>query len=88
MERFAKVFDDNIHQLLVRKGKDSDGDYKLSMIMMFDGAEVDIGPVFHGDNAEAELDDAFNRFDDEAAKKFLAAFADCKTTMDFVNSLK
>lgn len=88
MKPFAKVFESHGRQILILKDTDSDDDHKLSIITrMDDGAELNFGPVFHGDNAEEELDIAFERAGQELADAFAKQLEGCNTAFEAAKAL-
>jgi len=68
MERFAKVFESNDRQILVKKGQDSDGDEALCISTMFSGTEMSINVSFTDDGDS--LNKAFDAFSQEQADFF------------------
>ena len=88
MKQFAKLFEAHGRQVLILKDTDSDDNLKLSIITrMDDGAELNFGPVFEGENAEADLDTAFERAGQELADAFAKQLEGCKTAFEAAKAL-
>lgn len=89
MKQFAKLFEAHGRQVLILKDTDSDGDSpKLSIITrMDDGSEINLGPVFGGENAEEELGAAFDRANQELADAFAKQLVGCSTAFEAANAL-
>lgn len=89
MKQFAKLFEAHGRQVLILKDTDSDGDNpKLSIITrMDDGSEINLGPVFEGENAEEELDAVFDRADQEIADSFAKQLVGCSTAFEAAKAL-
>ncbi len=83
MEHFAKVFESNNRQLLVKKAYNDEDCPRIALIMCFQGAEVDMGLIFPDTPAgEAARDEAFERFDDKAAYAVTERVKGCNTAME------
>lgn len=89
MKQFAKLFEAHGRQVLILKDKDSDGDNpKLSIITrMDDGSEINLGPVFSGEDAEKELDAAFESVGQEVADTFAKQLVGCSTAWEAATAL-
>lgn len=88
MEKFAKVFESHNRQFLILKNTNDDDDLKLSIISRFDGAEIDLGLIFTGDDSETKLDEAFEIFGQEQADVFGNLLKDAKTPMEAFMALQ
>ena len=79
MERFAKVFEAHGRQLLVKKSVDDQSDQpKLSFVLQFEEAEMDLGISFPDTYEGAELrDKAFDEYDQAKADAYLEPIKDC-----------
>lgn len=86
--RFAKVFDSNGRQLLVKKDTSDNGEPKLSIIAVFSDAEMDFGVNFKGENAEANRDEGFNKFTQVEADKFTSQIVGIDSAFDALVALK
>lgn len=87
MENWAKLFESNGRQVLVTKEYDDDDLPKLSFSVRIDGAELSLGPVFKGDNGEAERDKLFEVSDQEMADNFTKAMIGCDTALEAAKAL-
>ena len=88
MTKFAKLFESHGRQILILKDTDSDDNLKLSIITrMDDGAELNFGPVFEGENAEADLDTVFEAAGQELADEFAKQLEGCKTVFEAAKAL-
>lgn len=85
MERFAKVFESQGRQILVRKGENSDGEAALNISTMFSGAEMTISLGF-GDNDDV-VDKALDSFEQEEADHFAQQFEGQESTFEAFQSL-
>lgn len=79
MERFAKVFEAHGRQLLIKKSVDDQSDQpKLSLILQFEEAEMDLGICFPDtDEGTALRDKAFDEYDQAKADAYLEPIKDC-----------
>lgn len=83
MERFAKVFEVNNRQLLVKKNVTNDDRPKLSLIMCFEGAEMDLGVIFPPtDEGDELLNAAFEEYDEVKAYKYTLPLKGCTTAFE------
>lgn len=87
MERFVKVFEAHGRQIMFLKDQNDEGDAKLSIITRIDGSEINFGVVFSGDDADADLDAAFDKADQEAADAYGKALIGCETPFDAFKAL-
>lgn len=88
MKQFAKLFEAHGRQVLILKDTDSDDNQKLSIITrMDDGSEINLGPVFEGENAEEELDAAFDKANQELADAFAKQLVGCSTAFEAAKAL-
>ena len=84
MERFAKVFEAHGRQLLVKKSVDDQSDQpKLSFVLQFEEAEMDLGISFPDTDEGAELrDKAFDEYDQAKADAYLEPSKDCTSAFE------
>lgn len=84
MERFAKVFEAHGRQLLVKKSVDDQSDQpKLSFILQFEEAEMDLGISFPDTDEGAALrDSAFEDYTQEKADAYLEPIKDCTSAFE------
>lgn len=84
MERFAKVFEAHGRQLLVKKSVDDQSDQpKLSFVLQFEEAEMDLGISFPDTDEGAELrDKAFDEYDQAKADAYLEPIKDCTSAFE------
>ncbi|WOL24303.1 hypothetical protein fHeYen801_093 [Yersinia phage fHe-Yen8-01] len=85
MERFAKVFESNGRQVLVRKNASEDDKPKLSIVLMVEGAEIDLGIVFGDEDvdvAENKLNKAFDSYGQEQADFVTDKIIDCSSAFE------
>lgn len=87
MEQWAKLFESNGRQVLVTKEYDDDDNPKVSFAVRIDGAELSLGPVFHGENGEEERDKLFELADQEMADGFTKPIIGCETVLEAAKAL-
>lgn len=89
MERFAKVFEAHGRQLLVKKSFDDDDRPKLSLIVMAQDAELDMGFSFpEGEVGEGNRDKVFDEFDQEKAEKYLKTLEGAEYAHDMILAMR
>ncbi|AZF88690.1 hypothetical protein HOU67_gp54 [Escherichia phage Skarpretter] len=91
VEKFARLYEVHGRQFLVKKGKDSDDNPKLSIITQIDGAEVDFGFCFpDNDQGWEGLDHAFAKEPEilEVVNGFGEKIKDCKTAIEVMFALR
>lgn len=87
MEQWAKLFQANGRQALITKEYDDDDNPKLSIAIRVEGAEVSLGPVFSGENAEEDRDKLFDAADQEMADHFTKGLIGCETAFDVAKAI-
>lgn len=87
MEQWAKLFEANGRQVLITKEYDDDDNPKLSIAIRVEGAEVSLGPVFSGENAEEDRDKLFDAADQEMADHFTKGLIGCETAFDVAKAI-
>lgn len=88
MEKFAKVFESHGRQFLVMKNQNDEGDPKLSIITRIDGAELDLGFIFHDDDGEERMDAAFDAFSVENVKPMAEKLQGVNTPLEAIKALQ
>ena len=87
MERWAKLFEANGRQVLITKEYDDDDNPKLSIAIRVEGAEISLGPVFSGEEAEDDRDKLFDAADQEMADNFTKELIGCETAFDVAKAI-
>lgn len=87
MEKWAKLFEANGRQVLVTKEYDEDDLPKLSFAVRIDGAELSLGPVFKGENGEADRDKIFEAADQAMADNFTRPLIGCQSVIEAAQAL-
>ncbi|EIF7653930.1 hypothetical protein LFB98_004855 [Salmonella enterica] len=85
MERFAKLFETHGHQILVKKGENTNGDFALCVSTMFNGEEMSLNMGF-GDN-EDKMNHALDLFTQEQADAFGKVFEGKTNAFEALESL-
>lgn len=76
IKRFAKTFDIEDVQILVRKAMDEDGTYKMVAESVFETENGRVSPLItFGYETKEERDNEFNSIDDEKVKLIYKAFS-------------
>jgi len=88
METWAKLFESNGRQVLVTKEyDDEDESHNLSVAIRIEGAQLSIGPVIKGEDAEEVLDRVFNAFNQESADNFTRKLVGCETVCEALKAI-
>ena len=87
MEIWAKLFESNGRQVLLTKEFDDDDNPKTNIAFRIDGYQIELGPVFKGENAEEKRDKYFDVFGQEAADRYTENFTGCKSIQAVLEAL-